>query len=732
MRKLGLIFWACVMLGSLWVTGLRFYEGAALDTNFMALLPEEDQNDLSRKANDLLKSQGAERIVILIKGEDFTHSKQDALKIVEALKPFAERQNIRDNFKELATALFPYRAGLLSAQDRDWLLAGEGSKVSKRALAQIISPFGISNAQTITQDPYLLFPAFLASAPPHQAKYGDREGWTVVQDYIVLIFHLQGNAFDQDFQKGLSAALDQVDLSNGSQLLKTGVVFYAQKGAAQGQSEATLIGAISLIAIILLNLVVFRSVRPMLLSLLTILSGVGTGLGVSFIVFEKLHIMAFIFGAGLIGIAVDYTFHYCCEAIGKKGSNALERTQTIAKPLTLGMVSSVIGFAILSTAPFPGLRQIALFAASGLFMAYLTVMCVYPFIDKSTVITHLTRLWVPSRRISVTVCVCALMLGGIGVINFHVDDDVRRLQQLPPDLKQQEDQIRTLTGVDNAMRFLVISGGNEEQLLQKEEALAQGLDQLVDKGILGDYQAISQFIPSQHRQKENRKLVARSLLGDALVAHQSRLGMTPHPDVYDQKGYMTPEGYMADLRLTPTLHVIRLNALKSPQALEDLLTGFDGVVLLDQARSIGQLLGKYRQRALVLTALACLVVGVLLTLRYNVKSAVKVLTIPVFAVITTPFIGAAFGESFTFFNAMALLLVLMIGLDYALFSYEASEHNQAPIMLANGLSALSTILAFGLLSFSDLYAIHAFGITILIGILIAYFAAPLILKNGDI
>jgi predicted exporter len=47
-------------------------------------------------------------------------------------------------------------------------------------------------------------------------------------------------------------------------------------------------------------------------------------------------------------------------------------------------------------------------------------------------------------------------------------------------------------------------------------------------------------------------------------------------------------------------------------------------------------------------------------------------------------------------------------------------------MVANAMSALSTMMAFGLLAFSDLYAIHAFGVTILIGITISFVLSSLL------
>jgi len=45
-------------------------------------------------------------------------------------------------------------------------------------------------------------------------------------------------------------------------------------------------------------------------------------------------------------------------------------------------------------------------------------------------------------------------------------------------------------------------------------------------------------------------------------------------------------------------------------------------------------------------------------------------------------------------------------------------------MLAVALAALCTILSFGLLALSRVFAVHSFGVTMLIGIALAFLLAP--------
>ena len=55
----------------------------------------------------------------------------------------------------------------------------------------------------------------------------------------------------------------------------------------------------------------------------------------------------------------------------------------IITAITLGLISSIIGYLALYTAPFPGLKQIALFCCIGLLCAYLTVVLLFDSFSKT-------------------------------------------------------------------------------------------------------------------------------------------------------------------------------------------------------------------------------------------------------------------------------------------------------------------------------------------------------------
>jgi predicted exporter len=118
------------------------------------------------------------------------------------------------------------------------------------------------------------------------------------------------------------------------------------------------------------------------------------------------------------------------------------------------------------------------------------------------------------------------------------------------------------------------------------------------------------------------------------------------------------------------------------------------------------------------------VVAGLLHLRYGLRGGLLTVAPPIAAALVSLGVLGWLGQPVSLFNVMALLLVLGLGVDYALFFRETGIDDDTTI-LAIALSAITTILAFGLLAFSATTAIHAFGLTITIGITAAFLLAPL-------
>lgn len=63
----------------------------------------------------------------------------------------------------------------------------------------------------------------------------------------------------------------------------------------------------------------------------------------------------------------------CATATGLSGSQAKAK---LFQPLSLSLLTTCIGYAVMAFSPMPGLRQMAVFCITGLFAAYVNVLFV--------------------------------------------------------------------------------------------------------------------------------------------------------------------------------------------------------------------------------------------------------------------------------------------------------------------------------------------------------------------
>lgn len=135
------------------------------------------------------------------------------------------------------------------------------------------------------------------------------------------------------------------------------------------------------------------------------------------------------------------------------------------------------------------------------------------------------------------------------------------------------------------------------------------------------------------------------------------------------------------------------------------------------------MLARYRQYMGWVVLGAYLVVFAILYLRYRGKAWQVMAPSALTSIATVAILGYC-GQPLQMFHVLALMLLLGVGIDYGIFMQENAERRDSTPWLAVGLSAVSTILSFGLLALSRTPALHAFGITMLTGIALAWLLVP--------
>jgi predicted exporter len=744
----------------------RVHQGLTFRTDLMALLPRDEADPALQRVNDHVAQSLSQRVAFLIGDRDRDHARQAASIVTRALTgtglvAFTALPSGVNRLTELGTLYFPYRSGLLSGDDRQRLLSGQAKTLETRALSQVFGIAGMADARLLRRDPFLLLPAFFAALPLPSSRLSIDDGMLSVTaagtTWIMLSGRLLGDPYALDIQARLNAAFEAAKqqmrtADPDAQILHAGAVFFAGAGATTALADMSTLGTVSTLGTIAIVLLVFRAVTPLLLTILAIGVGMGAGLSVSLLLFGDLHILAMLLGLSLIGIAVDYSLYYCVEMFAPGNRTPYQRLARVMPGITLGLITTAVGYATFLLAPFPGLRQVAAFSVVGLIASFATVVFWLPLLDRRRPIRHgrmllaatalLWRFWEAPRLRPARIAVLTV-LAGIGLAGaFHVTalDDVRRMQSLSPELVAEQARMQQIAGFTIGTQFFVVRAPDQETALQREETL---LDRLRLSGGLSGYRATASFVPSAQRQRQNRDLVRVDLQTPLLAGYLAQIGLPntePNPDPTDvlTVAMAMKIGPLADVLRELTVpdgsgvaDIVMLDDVKDAASVRAAGAGIDGVNFVDPAADFSRLLGRYRRLAVALIAVSAVLMLPLLALRYRFLGAIRVMLPAVITIVVVPLAKSLWGDPFTFFDAMALVLVLSVAVDYAVFCAEADTAYKPVALLGVWMAMASTVLSFGLLERSEVAAVHAVGSTMLLGVVLAFLLAPMAGKRRE-
>lgn len=763
---LWLAFAALLLAG----VAMRFYPEPPLETDLLALLPQTERNPLAERAAERLGRLTGERAVFLVGGRDAGEARSAASHLAQALENTRLAPGTRA-CKTVVTriptpdpaALFdlyaPYRFGLAAPTQRREAMTAE--TLAPRLDARLTSPFG-GGALTLGQDPFGDFDAWLQALPYQQFRLLPEDGWLTVhgeeKTWVLVSGELAGSAFDPALQKAIQASLSVAEHEIRQRwpdvaILRAGAVFHATAARASAEREMHVIGLGSLVGIVLLLLLTYRSFGPLALGLVSVGVGLCAAVLATVTVFGRLHLMTLVFGASLIGEAIDYAIQYFSARVGAgQDWNASAGLKAVFPALAIALATSVVGYAALAFTPFPAMRQIAVFAIAGLAAAWASVVFLLPWwLSRPQKWTPNRLLALPARwldlwrqrvspRMFLAFAGLALLLAIPGWLRLTTDDDVRQLIQPPPDLAAQEQTLRVLTGMEAGSQFFLVEGRDGEQVLQREESLAEALQPAGVK-----LQTVSRFVPSCRQQAADRQRLrdglpqARAVLEEAGFRDAAVTAWTG--EVQRDHACLRPDAWLASPLSAPFRHLWLGHsaqgyaAIALPAGYRDVAAlaagaALPGVTLVDKPGAVSRLFARYRHLGGYVITAATLLIFTVLAWRYGTRAAAAVLA-PVLMGqgLALAMLGYA-GVALNLFNLLALLLVLGVGINYAIFLYEGARgasRREAAALVGVALSAATTLLSFGLLGLSAMPALHGFGITLALGVAVAVLLAPSVL-----
>ncbi|WP_296227949.1 MMPL family transporter [Ralstonia sp. UBA689] len=774
--------WLAFVLAALLYCGVRLHDGAALQTNLLSLLPATEADPVAEKAVDTLAASLGDRTVFLVSSQDAAHAKVAAKQLSTQLRASSAFRNVIAELppfdaSQITRFYLPYRFGLLSAADRAAL--DDPSTALPALLAQrLYAPVETGLGAPLADDPFGWLGHWLADLPLASTRLELEDNFLIARHgdttSVLVTSTLAASAYDAQTQAAVRTAVAQAEQSLAQSfpnvtLARTGAVFYAAAARSASEQELHRIGIISTCGIALLMLWVFRSPRFLLLGFVSTGIGIVCALAATLMVFGKLHLLTLVFGASLIGEAVDYSIQYFVTYLGGGAERDAQRSARDVRPaLLVALTTSLLGYAILVGVPFPALRQIACFAIAGIGAAFLSVASLLPALlvnaprRQRRTYGRAAR-WLNGWQAALThrgawLCLGLLAAAAVpGWLRLTSDDDIHLLIQRDPELARQEAAVREAIGVENSTQFYVVKGDSAERVLQRAEALQHKLEAPIAGAQLKGVQSVAQFVPSARQQAEDRARLAKRVFANpqALGATLTDAGFradvaAKYLNTFASAGSqpLTVDAWLAMPWSQPYRHLwlgqvasadaqtpvfaaivipVGATAAQLP-ALAALADADAGIRFVDKPASVARLFATYRIDSGWWLAGALTLILVLFCVRYGLAAGVRVTLPVVFAVGITFAVYGYAGIPLNLFHWLALMLVLGVGANYAVFLREGCARHRADIggvWVGVLLSSATTLLSFGLLGTSAMPVLRSFGMTLALGIVIAVALAPL-------
>ncbi|MCD5995081.1 MMPL family transporter [Pseudomonas sp. CDFA 602] len=748
-----------ILAGVLALAGWQWHDRSPLSANLMELVPGTNTDAVVLNAEKRIQEPLNREMLVLVGHADREHAVELARQLAgqwQASGLFEKVQwSLQADIPALRTQLLQGRIAMLPAADRAQLINDPKAFIDQR-VQTLFDPFaGFSLVPG--QDDWLGLTVRIQNGLPRQGSVepdlasgaliatADDKSWVLLRSRTrtdAFDMHLPGQVADL-----LAGAREQARQAGG-QLLAASGLLYAADGQKQASREITWVGGGATLGILLLLLLAFRR-WSVLLAFVPVLVGMLFGAVACVAFFGSMHIMTLVLGSSLIGVAVDYPLHYLSKSWSLKPWRSWPALRLTLPGLSLSLITSCIGYLALAWTPFPALTQIAVFSAAGLMGAYLASVCLLPALLSKVEIRPaqwpltLANLLLDCRaallqRVKTPVLLMLLLaFCGAGLWQLTTKNDIRQWVAAPQALTDEAQAIARITGYQPTSQFFLVRGKDQQQLLDRQSALTQRLDQLVSMDKLQGYMAINQLLDSPSDQQATREALARlpqywqplvdlGVPASSLQAELSRLQALPTQDME-----MALKGPLSEPWRTLWLGtaeegvagIVSLRGINSPALLRVQATGLEGVQLVDRLGELNQVFAHTQVSAAELKLMSCVLIVLLLIVPFGLNGALRIVALPLLAALCSLASLGWLGQPLTLFSLFGLLLVTAISVDYAILMREQIG-GAAVSLLGTLLAAVTTWLSFGLLAISSTPAISNFGLSVSLGLAFSFLLAP--------
>lgn len=758
-RSAPIATWLACVAACAWILLFR----TSVTADLTAFLPRA-----ATPAQKLLVSQlrdGVAARLILIAAEG-----ADVAKLAATSQALAERLRASTRFSYVANG-----AGGLAKRDRDVLFAHryllspsvdaarfteQGLRAAlERTLALFASPLGPLIRPTLPRDPTGELAALLAPHAQRPQPALSHGVWVDAQQKRALLMaETRAPGYDLDAQAAAQAeittAFAELRADPAIRIVMSGPSVFAVDARATIRSDIWWLTLVAGFGVTLLLLAAYRRVSLVVFGLLSVASGIAVGVAAVSLGFDVVHGITLGFGAALVGEAVDYpTFLVAHRAAGEPLAATAVR---IWPTLRLAMLTTVFGSLAMLLSSFVGLAQLGLFSLAGVLTAGLVTRYVIPALAGTHGINRVAPLaraapalaaLLERARSLAPIVPAAFVASAIVIALEHAtlwENDLANLSPIPAAAKLRDQELRNALGAPDVRQIIAVRGRSAEEVLRRLERLEPTLRAMVDSGAIRAYDTPARYLPSVATQRARQGALPEA---DRLARRLARAtqGLPFRDGLFEPflddvaRARAAPPVTPADLADTAWGLAVRsllveqddgwvglapLSGVADQSAPADAVAALadPAVLALDLKAESDSMVRTYRQQALALALLGVLAIAAVLALGLRSLRRTTDVMIPVLAAIAaTAAILALLGIRLSLLHIVSLLLVLGIGVNYALFFNRAVADSADRLRSTYSVAVanVTTLIAFGALATSGTAILQAIGQTVVLGAALA-------------
>lgn len=744
-RLLGwIVLLACVLPGALWL--LRLDYAQKISTDVLDLVPAGDRDPELALVRQLASQAEARTMLFELRLADRTPAP-----VAAALRFAAELKRAPQFAQAVATgdpawrdamgrALFEERFTLLFP---GWLRERAAADLPRLAVRELkaflAKPEALAFQDLVPADPLLLLPDAAARLQGGFALLQPAADGAPAATGLVWA-QIAASPLSEAGQAPVFAAIARATAAlhgefPGLTVAFTGVNRFAAASRQRIEGEVAWLNALSLLAVLGVAWVFIRRVGRALHLVPVIACAVLGAWVATTLSFERVHVIVFVLGALLTGVAIDYGFYLFMQPPAYPEESYGGKVRRLAKPLLASCLTTVTGFALLLFSELPLIRQLGVFVGAGLLCALGAAAAYFATVREPFLAARASRsgwAFAPAVRRRLRWVLLAGWVAALpGLARLEWRDDIRELEVPAPEIRTEDARIRAVFG-QRADRTVYLTHGatldDARAALHAFERWIGGRALLANlAGVIPTPAARAAALQFVREDKDFLPRLRAALEAEGFDAEEFApffAAYAAYAKAAAPGGFEPAVGRLRAALVGPPgllLHVgegkswfvtLAENAPAGPPPAET------QTVSANQLQSLNRLFANYRASALHLSLAGLALVGLGVLLTYGWRDGWRIFAIPGGACLGLFGVFGWSGLPLNLFHLLGAFLGVCLTHNYSIFTATSAYRHEPPPVSVR-LSALTTAASFGVLALSGIPVVRALGVTVTALVLVA-------------